>query len=97
MSTDNLDILTDADLSDLFAVTMGVTCDPDNYATSADAVLPWLERLEHGWACDYDVKRDEYWVTLPDPVFDAETASATTFPRAACIALIRAKQAAKNP
>lgn len=83
---DTLDQLTDAELSECFAVTMGVPCDPDDYATSADAVLPWLEKCRRWKAQQHEP--NVVWVDLDAPTYG--DACAPTFARAACIALIRA-------
>lgn len=63
-----------------------------HYATSADAVLPWLENWSHCWAVDREPGED-YYVVLGHPELDAFEATASTFARAACIALIKAKRA----
>lgn len=58
------------------------------YSTSADAVMPLLERWRSCW-----VRSETQWTvflfpyTTPDPVADA---TASTFALAACIALLRA-------
>jgi hypothetical protein len=72
------------------------------FATSADAVLPWLEKCEHTFPCDEERisvsrYRATWGVAIAAPSWDDSpfSASAATFPRAACLALIRAKRGAK--
>jgi len=93
--SDELDKLSDAELSDVFAVTMGVTCDPDDYATSADAVMPWLEKRE--WSANGGLGCMPVAVRVLDENYREHRSSAPTFARAACIALIRAKRAENSP
>jgi hypothetical protein len=102
MSTD-LDQLTDRDLSNVFAVEVaGWTCDVLNrFATSADAVLPYLHphlftvgRLFRGDGDDIDAAAPMTYVVI---IYHGGTcgngvagkAESNTFARAACIALIR--------
>lgn len=65
-----------------------------SFATSADAVLPWLEK-RHPWRADccgeYGVMVQVWRGPRPDGIC-YEIANAPTFARAACIALIRAKR-----
>lgn len=133
MSNGNLDTLTDAELSELFAVEVAgfagvrsgtpwevndeppavrrvgrvklhdtskeaVVMEVPDYATSADAVLPWLEN-NYG---EYEYAGAAHFTGATGPaewhirVFVGNgtyVAKAPTFPRAACIALIRAKRA----
>jgi hypothetical protein len=78
---------------------------PPSYATSADAVLPWLER--HGWHWDHtlistlgtgDYKRRIriYGPTKRDFI-QCDFPWATSFARAACIALIRSARKGATP
>jgi len=102
VSTDTLDSLTDSQLSEAFAVECAgwapktivfegddITLEPPSYATSGDAVLPFL----------VDAPFMSCWSTAGGWVITindgAQFASAKTFSRAACIALLRAKRAAK--
>lgn len=58
------------------------------FTASADAVLPWLEKLGF-WACQYS----EGLVVISDDHMDCNSenmSSAETFPKAAVIALLRA-------
>lgn len=102
--SDALDSLTDAALSEVFAVEVIASDDPQGYrrdfATSADAVLPFLECSEdypeilrpwHGLTEDA-VEAKRVWEVR----FDSVWAIAPTLPRAICIALIRAKRAEKG-
>ena len=103
--SDELDQLSDAALSERFAVEVAGIW-PENYspelhgifATSADAVLPMLRNYEY-----VDVSREhedpprEWCVVLSvtresRPIYFGQ---APTFARAACIALLRAKRAEK--
>jgi len=123
MNTD-LDPLTDAQLSEVFAVEVagwrrGVyqsnsgwwkpwrpgaeefVDDLIPFATSADAVLPWLPRgVIATVSCQAVISRGEFgWrVTVPfgPPPSSLVQGSADTMPRAACIALIKAKRAEKE-
>jgi hypothetical protein len=69
------------------------------FATVANAVLPWLEK---GMATCY--REDGEWsvsikVRSKNPAWDYESlarSTAPSFPRAACIALIRAHRASKS-
>jgi hypothetical protein len=93
-----LDQLTDRELSNVFAVELaGWSCDALNrFATSADAVLPFLERM-----CFFTAGREPHLDGKPWYVAVAATEEegplnsglAPTFARAACIALIKAKRA----
>lgn len=133
MSNGNLDALTDAELSELFAVEVAgfagvrdgtpwevndeppavrrvgrvklhdtskeaVVMEVPDYATSADAVLPWLEKEK---ACEafrvYQRTGGLVDESLPliwrvRVAFASPCAEAATFARAACLALIRAKR-----
>jgi hypothetical protein len=121
MST-NYDAMTDAELSEAFAVKVagwshdeetGIWYfggDPENnprFATSADAVLPLLEKAKqdgfiagaemlhnhnHGWTCYLHSFHETSWQegSLRSDVQCTDL----TLPRAACIALLRAKEAA---
>lgn len=69
-----------------------------SFATSADAVLPWLEK--HGYAKAQLVSGSDqpmlWYISYPvKSGWDEVHGKAPTFARAACIALIRAKRAAK--
>ena len=65
-----------------------------SFATSADAVLPWLDK--HGeWYHAYDpfsVGDGVHWINLRLNDGKFLNDAAPTFARAACIALIRAKR-----
>lgn len=102
---DNLDQLSDAALSETFAVEVAgytkqwadFTGPTLTFATSADAVLPWVEQhAEH-----INTHRcSSHWtvaICIPNEKRRNFVASASNFPRAACIALIRAKRAEKTP
>jgi hypothetical protein len=104
MSTPEPESLTDAQLDTLFAVEVAnldaAACGfledkaPRGliYVDDADAVLPWLAMADT-WQCLYDQgEMHEYSVQVWAPNF-AE-ASADTFPRAAVLALLKAKGAA---
>ena len=56
------------------------------YATSADAVLPLLEKCRHWKAQQWEP--NVVWVDLDAPNYGDGVAE--TFPRAACVALLRA-------
>ena len=75
--------MTDAELSKEFAVKVACI----NFATSADAVLPWLEKTTELFEIYHD---GNLWN------FSDETqhisVKASTFARAACIALIKANE-----
>jgi hypothetical protein len=100
---DELDTMPDAQLSEVFAVEVAgmekrhVEADlwhgmETQFATDANAVLPWLPkhwRAEAGIL--YEPKRDVVIVKVKDG-----RASAPTFARAACIALIRAARTKKD-
>ena len=114
---DKLEQLTDAELSEVFAVEVGgwtkeprgrpwneVMCLIDEkgkinnpqYATDANAVLPWLEKHANENGSVEMRFRFGFWRAslyemenfLPECSMEE-----TTFPRAACIALIHAKRA----
>ena len=116
--TDELDSMTDAKLSETFAVAVVrwkykyafsddtinlrhewldekncVRYDVTSYATDANAVLPWLYKYAT-WGCDASLKVrvDVFYSPFECSAF----AYSSTFPRAACIALIRAKRAEKQ-
>jgi len=125
VNTDNLDKLTDAELSGLFAkkvarlknISVKAIANPriehytysaaptkDNphlrlpvpsFATSADAVLPWLNK--HGGWCHvyapFSVSRGVHYIVLLLNDGKSLNVTAPTFARAACLALIRAKRA----
>ncbi len=57
------------------------------YATSADAVLPLLEKFS--WTCDYNLPGYRAIIRINPGRY--HLGSATTFARAACFALLRAK------
>ena len=65
-----------------------------SFATSADAVLPWLEK--HGGWCHvyapFSVSRGVHYIVLLLNDGKCLNGTAPTFARAACIALIRAKR-----
>ncbi len=106
---DDLDAMSEAGLGEVFAIEVAGwqrcerPCDwyipgvgvaqgePPMFAASADAVMPWLEK-----PLGFTVTRarvDEQYVVniwMPEVI-----GTATTFPRAATIALIRAKRASK--
>jgi hypothetical protein len=69
---------------------------PDHFATSADAVLPWL--VAEGWTCDNSEKTEPCKVRVwPEGRWHIPIiGTAPTFARAACIALIRSKRAEKG-
>jgi alkyl hydroperoxide reductase subunit AhpF len=87
-----LDQLTDRELSEVFAVeVVGNNDEGHPYATSADAVLPYIEDgFTADRACHLETKPWDVWVSGKGP---AVRARAPTFARAACIALILAKRA----
>jgi hypothetical protein len=59
------------------------------FATDANAVLPWLDKMGR-WECGYGRHTGGYSIYFPrEPV--GEPGEADTFPRAAVIALLRAK------
>lgn len=114
--SDKLDELTDFELSEVFAKEVaGWRNDPDegwydenglsrpwpDFAASADAVLPFLEKLPSGceigwwpsvaWSVQFYVPSRH-----PGNCFKSECEAAGTLPRAACIALIAAKRAEKE-
>jgi len=73
------------------------------FATSADAVLPWLEKKEvveviynnnpNSCAAGFSVKvSDAFTEDLKEPKGRSGWVMAATFARAACIALIKAKR-----
>lgn len=62
-----------------------------DFATDANAVLPWLEKCGP-WKADQSPP-DGVWVSVDRPAF--AQAYADTFARAAVIALIRARRAGK--
>lgn len=118
--TDQLDQLTDAQLSETFAVEVagwqlsdgdhplygpfkyrvpddGVGYELPKFATSADAVLPFLEKRDT--LLDFAVNKIEPRWAWVISVYHAEgqaDGEADTFPRAACLALIRAARAEKG-
>ena len=66
-----------------------------SFATSADAVLPWLEK--HTWrGCSYCSPHGDHRAATVEVFCERDssmiTVQSTTLPRAACIALIRAKR-----
>jgi hypothetical protein len=61
----------------------------DSFATSADAVLPFLDQCSH---VKLERFRDGWWGYVSTPSF-GKCDGPTTFARAACIALIEAKRA----
>ena len=113
---DELEELTDAGLSKVFAVEVagfirkGVLMhkkdgcwmlNPPDFATDANTVLPWLEKRFS--IANYYPKGicGVTWMVciMKIPVISKQTlgeATQKTFPRAACIALIRAKRAEKQ-
>ena len=133
MKPDNLDQLSDAQLSETFAaevvgartimhpegalvhvhesIPLGM-CNAGDFATSADAVLPWMEkvtfRVEYNPNCPskYLIRMSGkgrgridglsyYGIGGNAPTKDSLTFG-STFARAACIALIRAKRAGEG-
>ena len=120
--SDELDKLTDAELSELFAVEVagwkvereqfidywfdadGDDCNNPTFATDANAVLPWLEKFKEDCVKIQLVKNSIWRFTLfkPHVGFGSgntkciSTCKSISFPRAACIALIRAKRAEKQ-
>jgi len=62
------------------------------FATSADAVLPWLRECDHWCATEYNGYG--LWLDVETP--HVGDTCAPTFARAACIALIKAKRAEKG-
>lgn len=61
------------------------------FATSADAVIPFLERQQEGYGVDFDTEARCYFVTLCSSDIDAVIGISHSFARAACIALLRSK------
>ncbi len=60
-----------------------------SFTSSADAVLPWLEKGKHGWDSSFTEGQSlsgNYMVR-----FDGHIGRASTLPRAAVIALLRSK------
>ena len=127
---DNLDTLTDAELSEVFAVEVAgwrrsTTSDRQPYgrraklidwvcerkavvythvrfATSADAVMPFLENFA-GHICErcFDYAKPHVVRVLPSLKYRESyrqefRGESSTFARAACIALIRAKRAGEG-
>lgn len=69
----------------------GVYSGPPSFATDANAVLPWLEK--DVWQGGFQPGSPGYnWVRVPNG-----NGHATTFARAACIALIKSQRAATAP
>lgn len=67
------------------------------FCTDANAVLPWLEKCD-SWQSLFDQgEMREYTVTVWPGDGDCCDAESTTFARAACLALIRAKRASAQP
>ena len=75
--------MTDAELSKEFAVKVACI----NFATSADAVLPWLEKTPAIFEIYHD---GNLWNVSHETQHISVKAS--TFARAACIALIKANE-----
>ena len=104
--SDELDKLDDAALSEVFAVEVAGWSFLANewfagdfamdglptFATSADAVLPFLNAA--GWRGANVVSGADCWIYI-GPLLDVY-AYAPTLARAACLALIRAKRAEKG-
>lgn len=121
MNNDNLDTLSDAELSEAFAVECAGFVDEPNFphmfwlgpdgcmeakqtedgepvdffATSADAVLPILDKTGR-WTSDYSVTSEPPGAEHHVRLYLGTRAFAPTFARAACIALLRAKRAEKG-
>lgn len=117
MNNDQLDSMTDAELSQAVAVECaGYGLDADgwfvpplprriallahelpDFATSADAVLPLINAVEYQWSAGNDGvgSTESCWcnVTTRHGTFKGWQ---STFARAACIALLRAKRAGKG-
>lgn len=113
--TDELDTLTDAKLSEVFAKNVaGYTADADgwflpppprriallshelpSFATSADAVLPYLQ-ARYRWQATGTKSTTVVQVWTGEGPQPNATVQDITFARAACIALIRAKRAEKG-
>lgn len=101
--SDALDTLSDAALSEVFAVEVGLyseyvskeVAEEKHFATSADAVLPFLETRD--WLTMKHPGRD-YTIQINCHATAGENCFgyAPTFARAACIALILAKRAEKG-
>ena len=109
--TDELDKLADAELSEVFAVEVAGVEHIGNlwrntgecwmigvppFATDANAVLPWLEKLP-----DWKVERMAFGgidveIYTENSYKVIAEAKEYAFPRAVCIALIRAKRAEKQ-
>lgn len=100
MSKDNLDTLPNCEISALFAKEVAGWTDAEleignpTFSLFADEVLPWLKHVV------FSVSRTAgggeelgYYMKI---LFTPIQASAPTFARAACIALIRARRAEKG-
>ena len=88
-----LNELTDAELSECFAVEVAgwepETAWEGRFATSADAVLPWLGKQP--WSADGEPEVVK--ISIFDDFGNAlSEGTSRTFARAACIALIEAKR-----
>ena len=105
--TINLQTATDAEINACFAEVVAklervwsyalpqrtLHCDVPDYLSSADAVLPWLNRQKR-WICETfhglsSVSIEPAW-TKEGGYRETVSATDTTFPRAACIALLKA-------
>jgi len=111
--TDELETKTEAELSAVFAIEIcgfhkeadtywvdgneDLVCDIPDFATDANAVLPWLEEYENVefYFCSEDF--DKWYVgILYNNGISGAFGFDKTFARAACIALIRAARARKG-
>lgn len=114
MSTrnDELDTLSDAALSEAFAVEVaewrkitwrrrqiwdahGIPYTKPDFATSADSVLPFLNSMKNWSSAAYPHARDVQEKHSVCIEFN-HVGCATTFARAACIALLRSERAEKG-
>ena len=66
------------------------------FATDANAVLPWLGKHQNANSYAFGIWMIRIIISDSRPIKILAEASAPTFPRAACIALIRAKRAEKQ-
>jgi len=109
MNTDDLDAMPDAQLSEAFAeelAGMGPKVEEWNgrhytrpdappFATSSNAVLPFLERAtKHGAPPIEMAYMDGAWLASFHNYSPSIRATAPTFARCACIALLRARRSA---
>lgn len=92
------EVYADSHVSSTHGEVIKEKCQIPSFATSADAVMPWLEKCL-GWNVSKPFSESYHFVSVKtgdEDIFSWHNSTGETFARAACIALIRSARATQQ-